>query len=841
MDNGNSESTRRKSRQTPIFLIIASLVLNLILVFDFETKETRAAGNLLKNSSFETDLSSFEIWRGQGITRPYNYFRSYEAPFGQGSYSAAIESPDGAPGARFDAGLVGSRSNSFTVSPGKTYLLRFYAKSALWTPVSVYLENAQSFNAITAIQEQMINQDWAEYSMAFTPFSSSSEPALLNFVFGDMPFKNTLYLDGLTLVEFNSQLTTTEIKGYIGEEKKVLHFNDLSFFAERDLEIELPYYDSETGRATNKRFSPTSITARDAYFNMYARTYPGIGRVYLKGNFIGSFNYNVLPKVSEFYPDIVRADQELAFTVSGFNPVASTSHVVVKAIDSQGKLYDKWLTVDRFDSSLSFATVKLPYGIAPGTLFLHTSFTNAAGQAVENRTAAIRYQVKPVINSIDWASRGFEQVGDKLRLHGKGVSYLPSVNFYDDQNRLIVSNRATIVSVSDSDELIEVQAPLKANRSNVTVKVSGVESDSSNAVSFSARPRLNTIVSRNKRTIQESGQVVAAAKIGEEITLNGEGFVASGSPAVEFQGFASRFTVSVAAGKTDANGKWIKITVPERAQTGFIAVLSTGQKSNYLPLEIIPKVISVTPQVIEPNKPMTILAQGVGGNVKLAKVYFNLTDSQKIEIEPAALEVSDSGTTVSLTAPLAISNRYSSLNLQYDRWRDDEKVFLNVRPTITDANINLDTKVLTIRGYGFSINPRENVITYKYADENHTVITPKASILGVYPTEEGQEIRIQISDNYYYGYVSVTVGDFASNEANFGPVSVRKIVRRIEMVPSLGRVMGVLYISGYNFGTSGDVKVGSVWATNLTRSEFFITAAVEKENLYENPVIVTKR
>lgn len=836
--------TRRKSRQTLVILILAGLVFGSFSVFDFKTYEAQAAGNLLKGASFETaaDLSYFDLWRGAGITRPYSFYRSYDAPFGQGSYSAAIETTDGAPGARFDAGLVGAKANSFTVTSGKTYLLRFYAKSALWTPVSVYLEDAQNYNAITPIQEQMINQDWTEYSMSFTPStSSSSQTALLNFVFGDMPYKNTLYLDGLVLSEFSTKLTTTEVKGYIGETKKLLQFSDLSFSTERDLAIELPYYNAETGQASNKRFTPESITTREAYFNMYAGTYPGVARVYLKGNLVGSFNYNVLPKVTEIYPDLVRADQELSVSVSGLNPVANTSHLVVKAADAKGALYDKWLALDRFDSGLSLVTVRLPYGIAPGQLLLHTSFVDTAGKNRENRSGSLKYLLKPVITSVDWAARGFEQVGDKLRIRGQGIAYQPTVNFYNEQNKLIASTRATVFGVSDSAETIDVPAPLKVNRSNITVKVGGIESDPSGAASYVARPKLTSITSKNKRAVEAGGQMLPAAKIGEEITLNGDGFIASGSPEVEFQGFNSRFTVSVPASKIDPNGKWLKVIVPARAQTGFIAVISTGQKSNYLPLEIIPKVTSITPQPIQPDQLMTINAQGVGGNAKLVKVYFNLTDREQLPVEPRAVEVSDSGAVISLIAPLAISNRYSSLNLQYDRWRDDEKTVLNVRPTVTDAGINLDTKVLTIRGYGFSIYPNENIITYKYADQAHTVITPKVKILGVYPTEEGQEIRVQIYDDYHYGYVSVRVGDYASNEANFGPVSVRKIVRRVELVPSLGRVMGVLYISGYNFGTAGDVKVGPVWVTNLERSEFFIKVAVEKENLYGNPVVVTKR
>lgn len=114
-------------------------------------------------------------------------------------------------------------------------------------------------------------------------------------------------------------------------------------------------------------------------------------------------------------------------------------------------------------------------------------------------------------------------------------------------------------------------------------------------------------------------------------------------------------------------------------------------------------------------------------------------------------------------------------------------------------------------------------------------------MLGVYSTEEGQEIRVQILDDYYYGYVSVTVGGATSNEANFGPVSIRKLTRRIEFIESVGQEMGVLYISGYNFGSEGGVLAGDHWADIHYRSDFFIIAVVDQQYVYDNPVIVARQ
>ncbi len=233
------------------------------------------------------------------------------------------------------------------------------------------------------------------------------------------------------------------------------------------------------------------------------------------------------------------------------------------------------------------------------------------------------------------------------------------------------------------------------------------------------------------------------------------------------------------------------------------------------------------------------MASGVGQNVALAKVHFKLSKTETEIVIPNSLTASGANTIIRVMAPKAMSSKYTSVNVQYDKWVDNASSVINVKPHVSNASIDMDRKILVIKGYGFSIVPRENVITYKYADENKTEITPRVKYLGVYPTEEGQEIRIKILDNYHYGFVSVRVGEQQSNEANFGPTSIRKIARRLQYVESEDREMGVLYISGYNFG-QGDVLVGETVASVHYRTDFFIIAVVEPGDLYNDPVVVTK-
>lgn len=450
------------------------------------------------------------------------------------------------------------------------------------------------------------------------------------------------------------------------------------------------------------------------------------------------------------------------------------------------------------------------------------------------------YKVKPVIYGIEWSQRGYEMVGDKFRIHGKGISNNPSVNFYDKQNVKFETKTAKLVSM-ETDETIEVETTNKYSEFRVTVTSGNVESDPASALYQSAKPKITAITSKYNRTMYNSNEKIPAAKVGEEIKITGVGMTpVSTDTVVEFQGVNKRIEVVVPAVNLDANGTACKVNVPAGAQNGYLTVKVNGQNSNYLALEIIPFIISITPDPIVPGENITIQASGVGPNIYLTTVYFKLDADKEVVGYPTAISYNGDTALVAVKAPLSASNKYTSVNIQYDKWRDTGSAYLNVRPAIFNASINMDTKILSIKGYGFSIKPTENKITYKLADTARTTTYPKATILGVYPTEEGQEIRVQLSDSYYYGYVSVTVGEYISNEVNFGPASISKITRRIEYVKNEGRVMGVLYISGYNFGPTGGVKAGDYWTTVHYRSDNFIIAVIEQQNLYGNPVIVAK-
>jgi hypothetical protein len=800
-------------------------------------KETRAAGNLITNPSFEDNIdANWSVWKSNSSTRTYEFYRAYEGAAGYGQYSAAI-SASGNPEGRFDAGMVTKDANKFQVESGKKYAFSFYAKSSVPTKVSVYLEKSTTFESITDITERSITTEWQKFFVNFSP--NSSGPALLSIVFGDMPNSAELDLDGFNLDVVNNAMTTKEVRGYVGDKNKRIAISNIGNYSLNDIEIELPYYDADKDEPTVKRFSPVKIDPSGVNFDMPVGTFSGYGKAYLFDGLIGQFDYIVLPKITDFDPDLVRVDEDLTVYGTGVNPY--NTMVVVNITDSKGKIFDKWIKPHTFDPNLELVALKLPVGLANGKVTLKTSYRNAAGQDITISSNSLNYKIKPVIYKMEWSRKGYEQVGDKIKIHGKGISSHPQVVFYDDAGKKVATYNAAVLSIDEAtnEEIIEVATPKNVNKLKVTVKIGSTESDISQALGYTAKTRLISITSSKYRTVLSNGSKVPAARTGEKIRLSGSGFKSDNTISVNFTTLHGKIAVKVDSKNIDKNGNWINVVVPVTAQNGYVYVQANGQTSNSLTLEIIPTITATFPSEPNPGYEMSISTTGVGLDVKQATIYFHLAGSEVVTAKPNSITENGESTIIKVDVPRSISSKYSSLTVKYGNWSSEGTFGLTARPTINYASIDADSKVLTIRGYGFSIKPAENKIIYKYSD--HTVVNPKTSMIGVYNTSEGQEIRVSILDNYQYGFVSVVVNGTESNEATVGPAKIQKIERRVQFVKSENQVMGVLYISGYNFGAEGDVKVGDAWATTHYRTNYFIIAVVPKEDINKNPVIVTKR
>jgi len=806
-----------------------------------DSPQAKAADNLVKESSFEEDIqSNWAVWSSEDSSRSYELYRAYDAAYGYGSYSAAVDA-SGQPTDPFQGLLnTNTENNPISVKADTEYFLAFYAKSSQDTEINAYLQQASGdHNALTSFPSASLTGQWQKFIFSFTPDASGD--VTLSFVIGDMPEDSTLYLDGLSLLEKDFKLRTDRVRGNIGDEDQMIRINNISDFTTEDITVELPYYDSEEGTTTTRHFHPERMNNNGIYINYYESTFAGIGRVYVNDYYVGNFNYDVQPEVSEIHPSLPRAGADLGIHGSGFSPVDNQTYVVMKATDVEGGNNDIWIKPKMFDSKLSQVVVGLPPGVVAGRLYVQTSYINTQGEEVVNKSNSTSYKIKPRVTNINWSKKGYEHVGDVMRIYGLGISKNPRVKFYDDKGQQVEARRAQVVDIGDV-EVIEVEATKKYNEFDVTVTTAGVESDIEDSLTQSAKPKLKDIKSNNSRKMYASDNRLNAARVGEEIKLRGHGFKSNtGSTTVEFEGINGRISVPVTQENVHPRGRWINVNVPAGAKNGYINVRANGMDSNYMPIEVIPTVESISPDPLVPGQDMTIRATGVGNNLNLAKVHFVLDKNENLTKQPFAIDYDGNKTVVHVKAPLAVSHKNTEVNLQYDRWSDEGESYLNVNPTITRASINPDNNVLSIKGYGFSIHKNENKITYKYADENKTVIEPKTRMLGVYPTEEGQEIRVQLLDDYHYGFVSVTVGDYTSNEVNFGPVKIRRINRRVEYVPSVGQEQGVLYINGYNFGDEGGVRVGEQWADVHYRSDFFIIAVIDKQHLYGNPVTIARR
>jgi hypothetical protein len=817
-----------------IFSKFTVILFALSIVFP-ATSIQAASTNLIKNPSFETDVDKYwDTWSNSISTRVFTMTRSDDVPYGYGSYSAVINAT-GNPANRFDNGIITNELNPISLTSGKTYIFSFYAKTVNRAALSVYLANGTTFEAVTDPQEILVSNEWKRYQVSLTPTYTGN--GALSFAFGDLSSSTSLNLDGLDLFENNTTFTTQTVVGFIGDRNKTLNLANSNHYTVDDVKIELPYFNEQTGRIETKQFAPTSLGNNKVTFDMPTQTFGGVGKVYLLGSVIGQFNYNVKMKITEFAPNPVRADEDLVVYGTGFNPNNEQTFILVKAVGANGALYDLWIKPYRIDSGLSQAVVKLPIG----QVSVKTYFTNIDGTVIENKSAALTYNIKPSIYNVSWSRPGYEQVGDKISIYGKGISKQPTVIFYDENDTIIFRKSAVLKTINtvENYEVIEVATPVTLNKVKITVKVGTIESDKAEALSLTAKPLINSITAKNKRVITQTNTSIPAAKPGETIRILGRGFKTTLGANVEFNTVNGRSIVPVGASQIDPNGNWVEVVVPTMALSGNVTVEINGKKSNSASLEIIPVIVSYLPLNTYPGTNLNIWTQGVGLDLSAATVYFKLTNNEEVAVKPSALVKDNNAVIMTVLVPKSVSSNGSTVQIQYGNWSNDESYKVIAAPHIDSASIDAETKILSIKGHGFATALKNNKITYMYAD--HTVVTPKVKMISIQNTNEGQEIKIQILDNYSYGFITLTSGEQTSNEVSVGPAMITRIERRMEFVKSERRVMGVLYISGKNFGTTGGVKVGRVWATTHYRSNVFIIAVVEPGDLRNNPVIVTKK
>ncbi len=820
-----------KQFKKSIFVVLLISLLFTTTNLGTNIKIAKASTNLIDGGSFEGDIhDDWGFWNDSGSNRNYDFYRAYDASFGYGSYSAAIDAKK-APGDAFSAILSTSEGNSFQIDATQEYYLLFYAKATTKLSVIAYLQRTSDYNKISTPQAKTISNNWKRYMMKISP--SASSESYLAFVLGDMPADSTLYLDGVQLLRADSALLTKNISGYIGEKNKFLSIRNISNFNENEIEVELPFYNN--GKTARTRIHPEKMTSSGVYFTMPVKSFAGIGHVYVNDVFIGLFNYQPKIKINNIHPSLVRLNQDLIIDGSGFSSIDNSTFLIVDKINKENKREKVWLKPKSFDSNLSQMRFVLPPGVVSGSMFVQTSFLNTEGVETIIKSNSVGYKLKPIVVATNWSERGYEHVGDKLRIYGLGFGRSPMLKYYNENGELVDTIRAKFIESGDL-EIIEAPTTKKTNYFNISVVSEGIESDQSADLSYLAKPVLSLIKTQYSRKMLASEQAIAAAKVGDTITLTGLSFQGSDA-VVEFQGNNKRLIQNIAI-ESNKNTS-LQVVVPEGALSGYIDIKVNGADSNYLPIEIIPTIISVNPDPVVPGETITITAYGVGDNVNLAKINFMLDSKIQSNLQVDSISINNGISTLRLKAPYDLSYKGTKISLQYDRWKDNGTTVLNIQPHIIRAGINMDNKILSIIGYGFSITPRENIISYKYSNEKQTVIDPNVRILGVYPTEEGQEIRIKILDDYHYGHVNIKVGEYTSNEVNFGPINIANISRRLEKTEGSAQV-GVLYIKGYNFGLNGGVLVGNTWADIRHRSDFYIVAVVPEANLYDGPVIVAR-
>lgn len=824
-----------------IFSLILGVLALGVAVFPVAT--VQAAGeNLIKNPSFEQGNvdTYWNLWNNNARERTYTMYRSYDVPFGTGSYSAVIEAT-GPADTLYNAGMgTNSTSNPFTVTAGKTYNFSLYTKGSKATTIAVYLFRTDNSQLLAPAQEINVTTGWQRQQVRFTATATAS--ASLGIAYGSLGNSETLYLDDLDLSENSYTLTTQEVKGLIGESKNI-SISGGNRLTIDDVRIDLPYFNPLTQTTERKQFVPTQVRNSTVTFTMPANTFAGVGKVYVFGHALEEFNYNVFVKVTSISPDPLRPGEDMVVYGTGFHPTLTQDMIVVYSRGENGTSYENWLRPHTIDSSLSQLAVRLPVGMLNNKLTVRTYFTNKAGAVVENKSTAFTYTLQPEIYAWEWSQRGHEQVGDKITIYGSGIVDRPTVNFINSGGEVIARKPATvkrIVTGNENYEVIEVATPVNINQVTITVKAGPHESDPSGALAYAAKPTIKAVTSKNYRTLANNKSKVPAVKVGEKIRLTGNGFKTTSTAEVEFWSIHGHgLLVTVDQANIDPKGNWVDVVVPAGVMNGQVNVKINGQKSNHFSIEVIPTILSTSPAQPVPGENITITTQGSGLDPAQTLIRFKAPNSEEVVVAPTSLTKSGDNILLTVMTPRALPSSGTTLSVQYGYWLNNETYRVAVAPHLDQADMNRATKILTLKGYGFAPNTRDNKLTFKHSDG--TVVATQHKVMSITQTSEGQEMKVKILDNYYYGYIFVTVNEAQSNEVSVGPAMISRLERRVQFVQANNRVMGVLYISGRNFGHEGDVRVGDVWATTHYRTNTFIIAVVEKEDLYKNPVIVTKR
>jgi hypothetical protein len=116
---------------TGIISIISVLVMPVGL--NPVNAKVNTSDSLFTGGSFEYDLDRYwQVWNSPDSGRTYDFFRSYDAAYGHGSYAAAIEASGSPTIDMFTAGMVAnSANNTAMLTAGGSYIMTFYAKSSV--------------------------------------------------------------------------------------------------------------------------------------------------------------------------------------------------------------------------------------------------------------------------------------------------------------------------------------------------------------------------------------------------------------------------------------------------------------------------------------------------------------------------------------------------------------------------------------------------------------------------------------------------------------------------------------------------------------------------------------
>ena len=361
-----------------------------------------------------------------------------------------------------------------------------------------------------------------------------------------------------------------------------------------------------------------------------------------------------------------------------------------------------------------------------------------------------------------------------------------SVSFGGTSFNALLSADAFEVN-SDGTEL-KVRVPATAQSGKVSLRVGGDGS---------------TVTATSTSDFTFSGLRVErfspmTARIGEVITIEGQGFSASVADNEVSFGAGASFDASrsVEALEVSSDGTEIKVQVPRNAQDGSV-IVRIGDLEVTSPGRFALTALSITefsPTTGRIGEIITITIRGTGFDPRASENEVSLAGASF----ESAFEVNSDGTELKVRVPVGVQNGRLSVRIGGSGGPEvtSSSDFTFTSPSITSFTpaTARTGEVITITGENFSAFAEDNGVTFGGTSFDSDRFAAAFEV-----NSDGTEIKVQVPGSAQNGKVTVQVGDFGGPEVTSSSDFTFTSPSITSFTPATARTGEIITITGTSF------------------------------------------